>query len=226
MTGETLPTLAIEGAADHPSLPAIALHAGDLALLRTPTTVRLREVTELVCGFATPDDLRVRVLGKAWTALDEAQRRLLRARIGVVPSEGGWAPHLSVADSVLLPALAHQLASPEALRERAALLCRRFGLPGLPLDRPGALREGELARAACARALLLRPALLILENPIRGDATEELRLPLLQILAERAEVACLWLTTSRDLWRDPTIPARARYRLTGAGTWPHAGVAA
>jgi predicted ABC-type transport system involved in lysophospholipase L1 biosynthesis ATPase subunit len=220
------PVIEVENAAEAAPLPAITLRVGELALLRVPTTARLREVTELCCGFMTPPGLSVRLLGKDWTELDEAQRRLLRARIGVVPSDGGWAPHLGVAESVLLPALAHRIAGAEELRERAALLCRRLGLPGLPLDRPRALREAELARAACARALLLRPALLILENPIQGEATQELRLPLLDLLAETTGMASLWLTTSRQLWRDPTIPATARYRLTGATTWPMASVAA
>jgi phospholipid/cholesterol/gamma-HCH transport system ATP-binding protein len=116
-----------------------------------------------------------------------------------------------------LPALFHRLAPADALVEQAAELCRRFGLPGLPLDPPRRLSETELARAACARAFLGRPELLLLESPLRGGTLADLRLPLLEAIASARDAACLWLTSSPSVWADRAIPARRRFRLSPQG---------
>lgn len=226
MSAAARPVFELRGATVGARAAALTLAPGELLLLRAPTGARMREVAELCCGLRFEPELEAAMLGQEWQALDEAQRRLLRARLAVVPADGGWAPHLPVAESMLMAALAHRLDTAAALRERAAALCRRFGLPGLPLDRPRELREGDLARAACARAFLSRPALLILEDPVHGEATEALRAPLLELLAESTATACLWLTTSRTLWHDAAIPAAQRHRLAGGGLAPLPGRAA
>jgi phospholipid/cholesterol/gamma-HCH transport system ATP-binding protein len=44
-------------------------------------------------------------------------------------------------------------------------LARRFGLPGLPAERPAALPEHVLLRAACVKAFLGEPVLVVIEDP-------------------------------------------------------------
>jgi phospholipid/cholesterol/gamma-HCH transport system ATP-binding protein len=217
MTVDATPALRLDGARiDGPALHLV-LAPGELALVRAGSRPAMRALTDLCCGLTPATEGRVEVLGQDWASLREDARRLLRGRIGVVCADGGWAPHLSVAESVLVAALAHRVAPREELRERAATLCRRFGLPGLPLGRPRELREADLARAACARAFLAQPALLILEEPIHGEAMSDLWLPLLNAITAAHGAACLWLTTSQAVLADPAIPAQARLRLTAMG---------
>lgn len=213
------PVLELEGARAPGEGAAfdLALLPGELLLVQAHDPALIRGFTDLCCGLIPAAEGVVRVLGRDLATLSPEEARALRARIGVVPLEGGWAPHVSVAESILLPALAHRLAPEAELRERAAELCRRFGLPGLPLDPPEALGAAELARAACARAFLGRPRLLLLESPLRGDAVPDLRQPLLEAIAAAREAGCLWLTTSLSVWSDRAIPAHRRYRLGAAG---------
>jgi phospholipid/cholesterol/gamma-HCH transport system ATP-binding protein len=194
----------------------LTLAPGELALIQADDPMLVTRFTEMCVGLVPPTIGQVRVLGQDWRGLAAEAARQLRGRIGVISLGGGWAPHLSVAESVILAALSHRVASAEALRDRAAELCRRFGLPGLPLQRPGLLSPAELARAACARAFLARPELLILESPLQGNTVPDLRAPLLQALATHQPVACLWLTTSLSVWADRAMPAGQRLRL-GAG---------
>lgn len=190
---------------------------GELVLIQANDPEQIRAFTDLCCGAVLPREGQVRLLGRDLAELLPEDLRALRARIGVVPIDGGWAPHLSVAESILLPALFHRLASHAELSERAAELCRRFGLPGLPLGRPETLTGPDLMRAACARAFLARPALLLLESPLRSDTVPDLRLPLLDALANARETACIWLSTSLSIWADRAMPAQRRYRLGAAG---------
>src|SRR5690606_28019534 len=103
-------------------------------------------------------------------------------------------------------------------RERAARLCRHFGLPGMPLGRPAAFSPLELARAGCARALLCDPLLLVLETPLQARYSD-LLMPLLNAIAELRTRggAAMWLTRNDRIWSDPSFPATHRLRLTAHG---------
>lgn len=196
---------------------ALELAPGELALIQADDESLITRFTELCLGLVPPQSGVVAALGLDWQDLSEVAARRLRGRIGIVSLDGGWAPQHSVADSVILAALQHRVATADELRDRAAELCRRFGLPGLPLQRPGDLSPAQLACAACARAFLARPALLILEAPLRGNTVPELRLPLLEALAMAQPAACLWLTTSLSVWTDRAVPAAQRLRLGSHG---------
>jgi phospholipid/cholesterol/gamma-HCH transport system ATP-binding protein len=112
------------------------------------------------------------------------------------------------------------------LRDAAAELARSFGLPGLPLVRPGALTEADLARAACVRAFLGAPRLVLLESPVQ-EQFDDLIPPLLDAVAAARDrgAAAIWLTQSDLVWRDRSFPATCRLRLTEYGLVPSRHVA-
>ena len=194
-------------------MPGLVLHPGEIALVLAVEREPMAALTERCCGLRPQEPGEVRFLGEDWDALRADAADRLRARIGAVTLEGGWPPQLSVADSVILPAIHHRLLDREAAVERASDLCCRFGLPGLPLAGPAALDEDDLARAALARALVGRPDLLILERPLRETAAPQPLGPLLDAIAAGRHAATLWMTGSAALWSGSAIPATRRYRL-------------
>jgi len=124
---------------------------------------------------------------------------------------------MDVATNILLPQLHHT--DPSELRERAIALSCAFGLSGLPLVRPGELAASDLARAACVRAFLGDPALVLLESPVRFA---NLMPPLLNALiaARDGGAAVVWFTRSDLVWRDSSVPATVRLRLGERGLVP------
>ncbi|WP_424811945.1 ATP-binding cassette domain-containing protein [Roseococcus sp. YIM B11640] len=196
---------------------SLTLHPGEMALIQAEELASLSRFTELCLGLLPITGGEVRVFGRDWRALRPEEVRRQRARIGATFLHGGWPPHLTVAESIMLPALEHRISDEEPLRERASDLCRRFGLPGMPLQPPEHLSPAELAAAACARALLMRPDLLILERPLLGGLVDELRLPLLDAIAAAYPIACVWLTSSLSRWTDQAVPDAHRYRLSQQG---------
>src|SRR6185312_473754 len=73
-------------------------------------------------------------------------------------------PYLSVAENVALPLALNGVAAAERTR-RVGEALEAVGLAALAARRPGSLSGGEMQRAAIARALVHRPALVLADEP-------------------------------------------------------------
>jgi phospholipid/cholesterol/gamma-HCH transport system ATP-binding protein len=204
-----------------PPLYDLRLAPGDLALVDAPDVAQARDFADLCCGLVPLAEGSVRFLGHEWTKLPLDYAAALRGRIGRVFAAGGWLPFLDAAANILLPQLHHTRHDERALRDRATELACAFGLPGLPLGRAGDLSEQDLASAACVRAFLGEPALLLLESPVGGKYAD-LKTALHEAIAEARGrgAAAVWLCRSELVWRDRAFPATARFRLAESGLVP------
>lgn len=200
----------------------LALAPGDLALVRAADQAMARALAELCAGLPALAEGHVRLFGAELAALPRREAEALRGRIGLAPGEGGWLPHLPMAENMMLAPLHHGEADRAALMRRADELARHFGLDGVPEASPHELSRLDLARAACARAFLSRPELLLLESPLDAEAADALVGPLRALLepALAAGVAAIWVTRSRRAWDDPSFPATQRLVLSEKGLAP------
>lgn len=121
-------------------------------------------------------------------------------RIGFVFQDHHLLPQCSVLENVLLPTIAGGRAD-DADVERARGLIERVGLTGRIDHRPAELSGGEKQRVAVARALLMRPALLLADEPTGNldRSTAESITELLLDLQKQEQTMMIVVTHSLEL---------------------------
>lgn len=121
----------------------------------------------LLAGLDVPTSGAVRMLGRDLFALDEDGRAALRAEsLGFVFQSFQLLPHLNALENVLLPLeLTGRTPDDASPVDVARNLLQRVGLGERLSHYPKYLSGGEQQRVALARAFVLRPPLLLADEP-------------------------------------------------------------
>ncbi|EZP41075.1 ATP-binding cassette domain-containing protein [Janthinobacterium sp. TB1-E2] len=173
---------------DHASpvldIDAFHLPAGQHALLLGPSGSGKSTLLHLLAGILAPQAGRLEVAGKSLPGLTPRQRDSWRGRtIGLLPQQLALVPSLNVLDNVLLPAYASGQRPDPA---RAASLLGQLGLANKLDTYPYALSGGERQRAAIARAIVMRPRLILADEPT-ANLDDAACTAVVHLLASQAE---------------------------------------
>ncbi|MFO0204838.1 MAG: cell division ATP-binding protein FtsE [Betaproteobacteria bacterium] len=163
---------------------SFSIARGQFVLLTGPSGAGKSTILQLIAALDLPTSGSVRVAGQDIGRLRPRAVPLLRQSMGIVLQDPMLLEDRSVFDNVMLPALATGVARAEAA-ERAERALSRTGLPADEARRvrPRALSGGEQQRAALARAIVNRPALLLTDEPV-AHLDEPAAAALLAILAQ------------------------------------------
>ncbi len=155
----------------------------------------------LVLGLLEPDEGEVRLDGAPWSDVPERARRLKRPRLQAVFQDphASLPPHRTGWQILQEPLDIWKRGTKADRRDAAARMAARVKFPEAALaQKPSAWSGGLAQRLAVARALMLEPALLVLDEPLSAlDPT--LAGHLIELLAELKAEGTALLFVSHDL---------------------------
>ena len=162
----------------------------------------------IIAGLDTPTSGTVRLAGDDIFALDEDARAALRARqVGFVFQSFQLMGNLTSLENAMLPL---ELAGRKDARKQAADMLDRVGLSQRMASYPKVLSGGEQQRVALARAFVVKPAVLLADEPTGSldFATGETVMALMFALNRELGTTLVLVT------HDPAIAARCQRRIT------------
>ncbi len=192
------------------------LYSGQLALVRLNKLHETAAFADAFSGLLPLVKGSVRCFGRDWMASPPDIANAMRGKIGRVFSTGVWLDRFNLVDNILLSERHHTRRSEDALWREAAHLAELFRLPGIPVGFHRDYSRADLQRAACVRAFMGDPLLLLLEDPTVGGYQG--MLPALVNIIRRVRnrgAAVWWMTLSDDVWQDKSIPADRFFRISG-----------
>jgi NitT/TauT family transport system ATP-binding protein len=170
---------------------SLVIEAGQVNVMIGPSGVGKSTLVRLIAGFERPARGQLSIDGLPITGPGRDRQ--------VVFQESALFPWMTTQDNVLYGPKARGECSREVRRQSERLLAK-VGLADFHAKYPAQLSGGMQRRAELARALINRPALMILDEPFRGlDAmTKKLMLEYYAELAAQERRTTLFVTTDVD----------------------------
>ncbi|GAB4121265.1 MAG: ABC transporter ATP-binding protein [Rubrivivax sp.] len=145
---------------------SLTIRAGEFAALIGPSGSGKSTLLNIIGLLETMTEGRYRLQGEEVGALDDAALTLKRrAALGFVFQFHHLLPAFTALENVTLPALMRDGRVTPAQREHACAVLAAMGLADALHKRPGELSGGMQQRVAIARALVMRPPLVLADEP-------------------------------------------------------------
>jgi ABC-type Fe3+/spermidine/putrescine transport system ATPase subunit len=155
---------------------SLTVQEGELVTLLGASGSGKTTCLRIVAGFIKPDLGRV-YIGNA----DATELPAYRRNTGMVFQQYALFPHLTVAENIAYGLMARRTPRAE-IKERVSVVLRLVHLEALAERYPAQLSGGQQQRVALARAVVIRPSILLLDEPLsaldlklRGTLQAEIR---------------------------------------------------
>jgi putative ABC transport system ATP-binding protein len=179
--------------------------AGELVVLQGRSGAGKTTLLTMLGGLDRPSAGRVEVDGRSLETLDEQALREVRStRVASVFQTFGLLPVLSAAENVEVPLRILRVSRGERERRVAEALAA-VDLSDHAAQRPGELSGGQQQRVGIARAIVIRPALLLADEPT-GQLDSETGAAIMDLIARLvADTGMAALVATHD----PALAERA-----------------
>ena len=185
------------------NIPELSIKKNERVVFVGPSGSGKTTLLNLMSGIITPAKGDISISDELISSMDESKRRAYRIQhIGHVFQTFELFNYLSVIDNILFPARINPvLKVTSEFKHQAKQLLKQIGLIHKANDYPHQLSQGEQQRIAVCRALLMRPSLLLADEPTGNlDVfNKEKALHLLLDYAEKNHAALIVVTHDQAL---------------------------
>ena len=167
---------------------------GEFLTLLGPSGCGKTTTLRMIAGYETPDAGRIYFGGQDVTALPANQRN-----IGFVFQNYALFPHLSIFENVAYGLRVRAVADAEVAR-RVTDVLSLVGLAGYEQQFSGQLSGGEQQRVALARAIVIRPRVLLFDEPL-SNLDAKLRVQMrreIRDLQRRLAITAVYVTHDQE----------------------------
>lgn len=177
----------------------LTFNTGETTVVLGPSGVGKSVLLKHIAGLLRPDR------GEVWfrdTRIDGMNERRLsgiRREIGFLFQQAALFDSMSVEENVAFPLTEHTSLGRAERRERVSEALRTVGIEGMLAKLPAQLSGGQRKRVGLARAIILKPALILYDepttglDPVRADGINEL------ILKMRSELGVSGIVVTHDI---------------------------
>ncbi|MBW6474179.1 MAG: ABC transporter ATP-binding protein, partial [Anaerolineaceae bacterium] len=145
---------------------SLEIHSGELVALLGPSGSGKSTILKLITGLESPDEGQILFDGKSILPVAPNKRGAI-----LMFQKAYLFPFLNVEENIGF-GLKVQGANPETIRAEVKKMLNLIGLPGVEKRKPSQLSGGEQQRIALARALILQPKSMLLDEPLSSLDTE------------------------------------------------------
>jgi len=121
-----------------------------------------------IIGLLKPDNGKVLIQGKEVASLKELELAALRSKISMVFQGGALFDSMDVSENVGFGLLEHTQASQKEIAKRVEESLSLVGLGGIGNLMPSELSGGMKKRVALARAICIKPQIILYDEPTTG----------------------------------------------------------
>jgi spermidine/putrescine transport system ATP-binding protein len=171
---------------------SLSIEAGEFFCLLGPSGCGKTTLLRMIAGFDAPDGGSISLDGRDMTGIPPEGRN-----VHTVFQSYALFPHMTVADNIAFPLHMGKLAAAE-IAQRVNEALEDVSLTGMAQRYPNELSGGQRQRVAVARALVNRPKLLLLDEPLAAlDAKLKERMQL-ELITLQKEVGISFVYVTHD----------------------------
>jgi len=147
---------------------SISIQEGETTTIIGKSGVGKSVTLKHMIGLLEPDDGEIRFGGHNLKEMNRTERKSLKSQFSYMFQNNALFDSMTVFDNIALPLVERSTFSRTEIERRARLMIDRLELNEVPHQYPSQLSGGMQKRVALARALIVRPKIILFDEPTTG----------------------------------------------------------